>query len=141
MPSQKLRDGTNEVHPLPGMRELPRGRDHTTDQGVTILKDANTVQLSRAAWNELVWPIETGRSAPSNRVCADEPHTGADHLHRPQDYAPARLREAARYLLDRRDATEEESRLATEALGWLRSKRDEPKQTAVKPRSQRILPT
>ena len=33
---------------------------------------------------------------------------------RPQDYAPARLREAARYLLDRRDTTEEEQRLATE---------------------------
>jgi len=35
------------------------------------------------------------------------------------------LREAARYLLDRRDATEEEQRLATEAIEWLRSKRDE----------------
>ena len=44
---------------------------------------------------------------------------------RPQYYAPARLREAARYLLDRRDATEEERRLATEAIDWLRSKRDE----------------
>ena len=44
---------------------------------------------------------------------------------RPQDYAPARLREAARYLLDRRDTTEEEQRLATEALEGLRSKRDE----------------
>ena len=32
----------------------------------------------------------------------------------PQDYA-GRLREAARYLLDRRDATEEEQRLATAA--------------------------
>jgi len=41
----------------------------------------------------------------------------------PQDYAPARLREAARYLLDRRDATEEERRLASEAIAWLRSKR------------------
>jgi len=47
---------------------------------------------------------------------------------RPQDYAPARLREAARYLLDRRDATEEEKRLATEAIEWPRSKRDEPMQ-------------
>ena len=36
---------------------------------------------------------------------------------RPQDYAPARLREAARYLLDRPDATEKEKRLATEAIG------------------------
>ena len=34
---------------------------------------------------------------------------------------PARLREAARYLLDRRDATEEERRLATEAIEGLRS--------------------
>jgi len=41
---------------------------------------------------------------------------------RPQDYLPARLREAARYLLDRRDATEEEKRLATEAIELLRSK-------------------
>ena len=31
---------------------------------------------------------------------------------RPQDYLPGRLREAARYLLDRKDATEEERRLA-----------------------------
>ena len=44
---------------------------------------------------------------------------------RPQDYAPARLREAARNLLDRRDVTEEERRLATEAIEWLRSKREE----------------
>jgi len=44
---------------------------------------------------------------------------------RPQDYAPARLREAARYLLDGRDTTEEERHLATEAVEWLRSKRDE----------------
>jgi len=42
---------------------------------------------------------------------------------RPQDYLPGRLREAARYLLDRRDATEEERRLATEAIEWLRAKR------------------
>ena len=45
----------------------------------------------------------------------------------PQDDAPARLREAARYLLDRRDATEEEQRLAPEATEWLRSKQDNPK--------------
>jgi len=44
----------------------------------------------------------------------------------PQDYLPARLREAARYLLDRRDATEEERRLAGEAIDLLRSKRGEP---------------
>jgi len=31
----------------------------------------------------------------------------------PQDYAPARLRESARHLLDRKDATDEERRLAT----------------------------
>ena len=31
---------------------------------------------------------------------------------RPQHYAPARLREATRYLLDRWDTTEEEPRLA-----------------------------
>jgi len=44
---------------------------------------------------------------------------------RPQDYMPARLREAARYLLDRRDATGEERRLATEAIELLRSRREE----------------
>jgi len=44
---------------------------------------------------------------------------------RPQDYAPSRLREAARCLLDRRDATEEEKRLASEAIEGLRSKREE----------------
>ena len=52
----------------------------------------------------------------------------------PQDYLPGRLREAARYLLDRRDATEEEKRLASEAIEWLRAKQDEPKATAVKPK-------
>ena len=49
---------------------------------------------------------------------------------RPQDYAPARLREAARYLLDRRDATEEEKRLASEAIEGLHGRRDE--QTSTK---------
>ena len=42
---------------------------------------------------------------------------------RPQDYAPARLRLAARHLLDRPDTTEEEQRLASDAIEWLRSKR------------------
>jgi len=45
---------------------------------------------------------------------------------RPPDHLPGRLREAARYLLDRKDATEEERRLATEAIELLRSKRDKP---------------
>jgi len=44
---------------------------------------------------------------------------------RPQDYLPGRLREGARYLLDRKDATEEERRLATVAIEWLRNKRGE----------------
>ena len=55
---------------------------------------------------------------------------------RPQDYLPGRLQEAARYLLDRRDTTEEERRLATEAVEWLRSKRDEPKKASTQPSSQ-----
>ena len=42
---------------------------------------------------------------------------------RPQDYAPARLRLATRHLLDRPDTTEEEQRLASDAIEWLRSKR------------------
>ena len=45
---------------------------------------------------------------------------------RPQDYDPARLREAARNLVNRRDAKEEERRLVTEAIESLRSKRGEP---------------
>ena len=56
---------------------------------------------------------------------------------RPQDYLPGRLQEAARYLLDRRETTEEERRLATEAIEWLRAKRgeprDEPKSDEPKP--------
>ena len=44
---------------------------------------------------------------------------------RPKDYVPACLREAAQYLLDRRDTTEKEQRLATETIEWLRSKREE----------------
>ena len=58
-------------------------------------------------------------------VCADEPVRVLIICTRPQDYAPARLREAARYLLDRRDATDEERRLASDGIEWLRSKRDE----------------
>ena len=46
---------------------------------------------------------------------------------RPRNYAPARLRDAARYLLDRRDATEKEQRLASDAIECSPSKRDEPK--------------
>ena len=56
---------------------------------------------------------------------------------RPQDYAPARLREAARYLLDRRDTTEEERRLATEAIEWLRRKQDEPRAGSTQPAAKR----
>jgi len=44
---------------------------------------------------------------------------------RPQDYLPGRRLRAAHYLLDRKDATEEERRLATEAIDWLQAKRDE----------------
>ena len=57
-------------------------------------------------------------SVPINR-------TRALIISAPQDYVPARLREAERYLLDRQDATEEERRLATEAIEGLRSKRDD----------------
>ena len=51
---------------------------------------------------------------------------------RAPDYLPGRLREAARYLLDRKDATEEERRLATEAIEWLRSKRDETRASSTR---------
>ena len=39
--------------------------------------------------------------------------------------APTRVRDAASYLLDSSVSTEDEKRLATEAIEWLRSKRDE----------------
>jgi len=44
------------------------------------------------------------------------------------------LREAARHLLDRRDTTEDERRLATKAIEWLRSKRDEPQKASTQHR-------
>jgi len=43
----------------------------------------------------------------------------------PQACAPSRVSEAVAYLLASSSATEEERRLATEAIGWLRSERDE----------------
>jgi len=46
-------------------------------------------------------------------------------VHEPRAYAPSRVQEAAAYLLQSPSATEEESRLATDAIAWLRSKRDE----------------
>ena len=53
---------------------------------------------------------------------------------RPQDYEPTRVSEAAAYLSGRSDATEDEQRLASEAVEWLRSKRDEPLQATVEQR-------
>jgi hypothetical protein len=52
--------------------------------------------------------------------------------HAPQAYAPSRVREAASYLLQSSASTEEERRLASEAIEWLRSKRDAPKPAAGK---------
>jgi len=46
----------------------------------------------------------------------------------PQDHRAARVREAATYLLGMPAVTEDERRIANEALEWLRSKRDAPKQ-------------
>ena len=46
---------------------------------------------------------------------------------RPQEYAPVRVREAASHLPGISSATEEERRLASEAIEWLRGKRDEPR--------------
>ena len=45
---------------------------------------------------------------------------------RPQDHAPSRVSEAAAHLSGRSDATEEERRLASEAIERLQSKRDDP---------------
>jgi len=50
----------------------------------------------------------------------------------PQDHGSARVREAATYLLGMSGVTEDERRIASEAMAWLRSKRDEAKQQAVK---------
>ena len=52
----------------------------------------------------------------------------------PQDHRPARVREAATYLLGMSGVTEDERRIASEAMSWLRSKQDEPKQGTVKQR-------
>jgi len=46
----------------------------------------------------------------------------------PQDHSAARVREAATYLLGMSGVTEGERRMASEAMAWLRSKRDAPKQ-------------
>jgi len=47
-------------------------------------------------------------------------------VHEPSAYAPTRVRDAANYLLTSSGATEDEQRLANEAIEWLRSKRDKP---------------
>ena len=46
-------------------------------------------------------------------------------VHEPSAYAPTRVRDAANYLLTSSGATEDEQRLANEAIEWLRSKREE----------------
>ena len=53
-------------------------------------------------------------------------------VHEPRAYTPSRVQEAAAYLLQSPSATDEESRLANDAIAWLRSKRDEPKPAAGK---------
>jgi len=52
----------------------------------------------------------------------------------PQDHRPSRVREAAMYLLGMSTVTESERRIASEAIEWLRSRRDEPKPVPVKPK-------
>ena len=59
---------------------------------------------------------------------------------RPRDYLTRRLREAARYLLDRKDATEEERRMATEAIELLRAKRGEVRQDSDEPPAEPTPP-
>jgi hypothetical protein len=51
----------------------------------------------------------------------------------PQVYAPSRVRDAANYLLMSLASTEEERRQATEAIEWLRGKRDEPRAESTQP--------
>jgi len=46
-------------------------------------------------------------------------------VHEPAAYAPTRVRDAASYVLDSSVSTEDEKRLANEAIAWLQSKRDE----------------
>ena len=54
----------------------------------------------------------------------------------PKNHEPAPMHEAAVYLSGRSDATKDEQRLASEAMEWLRGKRDEPQagsmQAAIK---------
>jgi len=59
---------------------------------------------------------------------------GADYCHATQAHAPSRVRETASYLLQSLASTEDERRLATEAMEWLSSEQDEPKPAAVKPK-------
>jgi hypothetical protein len=61
-------------------------------------------------------------------VYSDEPGAGADHLHPAPGLRPGACAEAAVYLLKTFGTTEN----ARQAMEWLRSKRDEPKQAAVK---------
>jgi len=53
-------------------------------------------------------------------------------VHEPAAYTPTRVRDAANYLLTSSSATEDEQRLANEAIEWLRSNWGEPRQAAVK---------
>jgi len=59
-------------------------------------------------------------------------------VHEPAAYARSRVRDAANYLLTSSSATEDEQRLANEAIEWLQSKRDEQwagsTQAATKPK-------
>jgi len=54
-------------------------------------------------------------------------------VHEPAAYAPTRVRDAANYLLTSSSATEDEQRLANDAIEWLRSKRGEPQKAPVQP--------
>jgi hypothetical protein len=58
---------------------------------------------------------------------------------RPEAHDPTRVHEAASFLAARPDATEDEKRLAADAMAWIRGKRDEPKPATapVKPKRKR----
>jgi len=85
-------------------------------------------------WEDLDALVEDFQHKPDILHSFLSDWTPETESNRPQDDALARLGEAARYLLDRRNTTEEERSLATAAIEWLRSKRDGPKKVSTQHR-------
>ena len=85
----------------------------------------------RRAADPICRNIETRPAPPGGKA------TIAQRLSRRQPtYAPSCMQEGAAYLLQSPSVTEEESRPASEAMAWLRTKWEEPKQGTVKQRAE-----